>query len=69
MTDPALSRCCGAPCWAAGLDEYGPCCGAVDVIDEDDADDPDLATWVHGCQAHQARGEMGRPPPPTAPSA
>jgi hypothetical protein len=51
-----LTMCCSTEnqCWAAGT-EGEPCWGQVYAIDEDCADDPELRTWLHGCEGHEDR--------------
>lgn len=58
---PRVLRCehCGVEC---DLDADGrPCWGQVECVDEDYADDPDLATWVHACEGHRDVGKYRLP--------
>ena len=56
---PTLSTPCTCGetiCWAADLEGYGHCEGAIEVIDEDWDEEHGEHTWIHGCQRHPHRG-------------
>lgn len=70
---PPVVPCCYVDeCWAHDSEPSapwaGPCWGKSEVIDEDYAGDPELATWVHACEGHRERWGKYVPPPATQPS-
>lgn len=65
-----LRLCCTSENNCHAADTPGePCWGRVAAIDEDCVDDPELRTWVHGCEGHEDRFGKYKPEPAGDPPA